>query len=335
MMILFDSLYSEAPFLVDAGRAVARKILRLSVLLALFAVSVQGARAEAERFISDQCEPLLEDHAASADIPYAQGLLWKISKGGKASHLFGTMHVSDSEITTLPAPVERALNESERFVMEALPEPEQILQMYGMMFFADGDRLSNHVAAPIFARAREILGAYRLPPEAVAAMKPWAAFLTMSYPPEQAGAPDEALDLMLLARAKQNGAEVAGLESLTEQAALFGQFTLTEQARILTDTVCHYDLARREFARLKSLYLRRDLGSLYRYSRRYTARGKPIYKRLMQALNADRNGRMVERMRPILDKGGAFIAIGALHLAGEEGVLALLEKQGYRLQSVF
>ena len=335
MMILFDSLYSKTPLPMDAGRAAARKILRLSVLLALCAVSAQSARAEAERFISGQCEPLLEDHAASADIPYAQGLLWKISKGGKASHLFGTMHVSDSEVTTLPAPVERALNESERFVMEALPEPGQVLQMYGMMFFADGDRLSNHVAAPIFARATEILGAYRLPPEAVAAMKPWAAFLTMSYPPEQARAPDEALDLVLLARAKQNGAEVAGLESLTEQASLFSQFTLAEQVKILTDTVCHYDLAQREFARLKSLYLRRDLGSLYRYSRRYTARGKPIYKRLMQALNADRNGRMVKRMRPMLDKGGAFIAIGALHLAGEEGVLALLEKQGYRLQSVF
>ena len=174
-----------------------------------------------------------------------------------------------------------------------------------------------------------------MPPEAVAAMKPWAAFLTMSYPPEQARAPDEALDLVLLSKAKQNGAEVAGLESLAEQAALFGQFTLAEQSKILTDTVCHYDLAWREFAELKSLYLRRDLGGLYRYSRRYTARGKPIYKRLMQALNADRNGKMVQRMRPMLDKGGAFIAIGALHLAGEEGVLALLEKQGYRLQSVF
>ena len=39
-------------------------------------------------------------------------------------------------------------------------------------------------------------------------------------------------------------------------------------------------------------------------------------------------------MRPMLEQGGAFIAIGALHLAGEEGVLALLEKQGYQLQVV-
>ena len=332
MIILVDSLYSKTPLPVDTGRGAARKILCLSMLLALFAVSVQSAQAEDEPFIAEQCEPLLEDRATNADIPYAQGLLWRISKGGKASHLFGTMHVSDTEITTLPAPVERALNESERFVMEALPEPGQA---YDMMFFADGDRLSNHVAAPIFERTKEILGVYRMPPEAVAAMKPWAAFLTMSYPLEQTSAPDEALDLVLLSKAKQNGAEVAGLESLAEQAALFGQFTLAEQSKILTDTVCHYDLAWREFAELKSLYLRRDLGGLYRYSRRYTARGKPIYKRLMQALNADRNGKMVQRMRPMLDKGGAFIAIGALHLAGEEGVLALLEKQGYRLQSVF
>ena len=155
MIILVDSLYSKTPLPVDTGRAAARKILCLSMLLALFAVSVQSAQAEDAPFIAEQCEPLLEDRATNADIPYAQGLLWRISKGGKASHLFGTMHVSDTEITTLPAPVERALNESERFVMEALPEPGQV---YDMMFFADGDQLSNHVAAPIFERTKEILG---------------------------------------------------------------------------------------------------------------------------------------------------------------------------------
>ena len=335
MMILFDRIYSKILSPPHAGRAALRGLLRLTVLLALFTISAQGARAEAEPFNAEQCEPLLEAPATSAEIPYAKGLLWRISKGGRASYLFGTMHVSDPEVTALPAPVAEAFDQSEQFVMEALPEPEQLLQMYGMMFFADGDQLSNHVAAPIFERATAILGAYQLPPEAVARMKPWAAFLTMSYPPEQARAADQALDLVLLARAKQNGAEVAGLESLTEQADLFDQFTLPEQVRLLTDTVCHYEFARREFATLKSLYLQQDLGALYRYSQRYTAAGEPLYKRLMQALLVDRNSRMAERMRPMLEQGGAFIAIGALHLAGEEGVLALLAKQGYQLQSAF
>ena len=333
-MILFDSIDLKTPLLPETARAAARGFLRLTVLLALFAVSAQGARAEAEPFSAKQCEPLLEAPPASAAIPYARGLLWRISKGGRVSHLFGTMHVSDPEVTALPAPVAEAFDKSEQFVMEALPEPEQLLQMYGMMFFADGDQLSDHVAAPIFERATAILSAYQLPPEAVARMKPWAAFLTMSYPPEQARSANEALDLVLLARAKQNGAEVAGLESLTEQADLFDQFTLPEQVRLLTDTVCHYELGQREFAGLKAFYLRQDLGALYRYSQRYTASGEPIYKRLMQALLVDRNSRMAERMRPMLEQGGAFIAIGALHLAGEEGVLALLEKQGYQLQAV-
>ena len=333
MMILFDRIYSKILPPPHAGRAA----LRLTALLALFAFSAQGgqgARAEAEPFSAEQCEPLLEAPAAGADIPYARGLLWRISKDGKASYLFGTMHVADPEVTALPAPVAEAFDQSEQFVMEALPVPEQLLQMYGMMFFADGDQLSDHVAAPIFERATAILSAYQLPPEAVARMKPWAAFLTMSYPPEQARNANEALDLVLLARAKQNGAEVAGLESLTEQAELFDQFTLPEQVRLLTDTVCHYELARREFAGLKASYLKQDLGALYRYSQRYTAAGEPLYKRLMQALLVDRNSRMAERMRPMLEQGGAFIAIGALHLTGEEGVLALLEKQGYQLQAV-
>ena len=213
------------------------------------------------------------------------------------------MHVSDPEVTALPAPVAEAFDKSEQFVMEALPEPEQLLQMYGMMFFADGEQLSDHVAAPIFERATAILSAYQLPPEAVARMKPWAAFLTMSYPPEQARRANEALDLVLLAGAKQNGAEVAGLESLTEQADLFDQFTLPEQVRLLTDTVCHYELGQREFAGLKAFYLKQDLGALYRHSQRYTAAGEPLYKRLMQALLVDRNSRMAARMRPMLEQG--------------------------------
>lgn len=333
MMILFDRIYSKILSPPHAGHAA----LRLTALLALFTFSAQGgqgARAEAEPFSAEQCEPLLEAPAAGAAIPYAKGLLWRISKDGKASYLFGTMHVADPEVTALPAPVAEAFDQSEQFVMEALPAPEQLLQMYGMMFFAGGDQLSDHVAAPIFERATAILSAYQLPPEAVARMKPWAAFLTMSYPPEQARNANEALDLVLLARAKQNGAEVAGLESLTEQAELFDQFTLPEQVRLLTDTVCHYELGQREFAGLKASYLKQDLGALYRYSQRYTAAGEPLYKRLMQALLVDRNSRMAERMRPMLEQGGAFIAIGALHLTGEEGVLALLEKQGYQLQAV-
>jgi uncharacterized protein YbaP (TraB family) len=60
-----------------------------------------------------------------------------------------------------------------------------------------------------------------------------------------------------------------------------------------------------------------------------------IIDRFIDELVIKRNKRMAERMQKVLKKGNAFIAIGALHLPGEMGVLRLLEKQGYRVSMVY
>ncbi len=62
---------------------------------------------------------------------------------------------------------------------------------------------------------------------------------------------------------------------------------------------------------------------------------KPLYQNLMQRLINERNTNMVKRMLDIMDKGRSFIAIGAMHLTGEEGVLALLEAKGYEVSAIF
>ncbi len=287
---------------------------------------------QAQELISPHCEPLLDSQTAAEVIPYGQGLLWKISKQDKEpSYLFGTIHISDKDVTTLPDVVEKALNESEQFVMEALPDAEQMLLFSRMMFFHDGQQLSKLVDTSIFKKTKSILSAYHLGSDAVSIMKPWAAFLLMNYPPD-AGDP---LDLVLLSMAQQNGATFSGLESLKEQADIFADLKMTEQVKLLTDTVCHYDVIEEDFIAMKSFYLKRDLGGLYNYTQRYSMSREPVYEKLMTKLIVDRNKTMAERMQPMLDKGKSFIAIGAMHLTGAEGVLFLLEKQGYSLTAIY
>ncbi len=287
---------------------------------------------QAKELISSDCEPLTENNVVNDNVKHSEGLLWKVSKDNHAaSYVFGTIHVSDVAITTLPSPVDMALQASDQFVMEALPDAEQMMLLSSMMFFNDGQNLSELVDQPIYDRTKEILAAYQLGPEAVSVMKPWAAFLLMNYPPDR-GQP---LDLVLLSLAQQNGADVAGLESLKEQGDIFNSLTLNEQVKLLTDTVCHYDIVEKDFAMMKSLYLKRDIGGLYNYAQRYSIVDDPVYEKLMHRLINDRNSAMVERMQPMLKKGKSFIAIGAMHLTGEEGVLALLEKKGYQVKSVY
>lgn len=142
---------------------------------------------QAKELISTQCKPLVENRSVTETVRYSQGLLWKISKGNhETSYLFGTIHVSDTEITTLPAAVDKALHESDQFVMEAIPDLEQMLVLTKMMFFSNGKILSDYIDAPIYEKTKEILSAYHLGADAVSTMKPWAAFLMMNYPPDQA-----------------------------------------------------------------------------------------------------------------------------------------------------
>lgn len=299
-----------------------------ALLLCLFALD----SLQAKELISTQCEPLIENTSSIEDVQHSQGLLWKIVKeGAETNYLFGTIHVSDVEITTLPDVVDKALSDSDQFVMEVVPDLEQMMLFSQTMFFSDGQLLSEFVDNSVYERTKEILSFYHLGPDAVSVMKPWAAFLMMNYPPDQG----EPLDLILLSLAKQNGATVTGLESLKEQGEIFSQLTIQEQAKLLTDTVCHYDIVKQDFTAMKSLYLKRDLGGLYNYAQRYSMSDEPVYERLMNMLIRDRNYTMTERMQVMLEKGSTFIAIGAMHLTGKEGVLALLEKQGYVVTAIY
>ncbi len=276
----------------------------------------------------------LEIISSEEDSPskYADALLWKVSKGkAEASYIFGTIHVSDPKIVNLPEEVTSTLNNTDTFVMEALPVPDEALKLSQMMFFNDGRTLKDFIDDALFEETATILSNYSFPIETVMVMKPWAAFLIMSYPAD-GGLP---LDLLLLQTAQQNGADVYGLESLSEQGNIFSNMDFDTQVKLLLDTVCHYDVVKKDFELMKSLYLERDVKGLFTQSSKYSFSQEPVYKDLMKRILVDRNYTMTDRMLNILEKGNAFIAIGAMHLPGEEGVLSLLGKQGYKIHSIY
>ena len=99
-----------------------------------------------------------------------------------------------------------------------------------------------------------------------------------------------------------------------------------------------HDNARIEtlFEDLAARYLARDVGAIHgEMIAQSQAMDEQLVKMFLLRFNEDRNRTMVERMAPRLGEGGAFVAVGALHLPGETGLLNLLAAQGYQISRVY
>ena len=280
-----------------------------------------------------QCRPyeIIEPELDGPE-KFKNGLLWGISRDGALlGYIFGTIHVDDKNILDIPSVVSTSLGSSDYFAMEVIPTPEDVMNFSLSMFFMDGSRLDTLLPTVIFNETVRILDKYSLTKEIVTVMKPWAAFIIMSYPANM----DTVLDLKLLQLAQSNGAQVSGLESSREQIEIFSEMDITDQVRILVDAVCHYDTVLSDFSNIKNLYLQRDLEGLYIYGQKYLFEDNSVYEDISDKLLLQRNQRMVDRMIDVFELGKSFIAIGAMHLPGDKGVLNLLEMKKYEITLIY
>jgi uncharacterized protein YbaP (TraB family) len=164
---------------------------------------------------------------------------------------------------------------------------------------------------------------------------PVARALMLSVPPQN---PREVLDIALAAMARTQGKPVYELEGLEEQVAVFDGMSETDQVTLLRQAVEEHERMPRVTGRLIEAWLARDLAGMRRISAQAGAGGVDatrVQERFMQRLLIERNARMAERMTGGLKEGGAFFAIGALHLEGDRGVLAELERRGWRVARVY
>jgi uncharacterized protein YbaP (TraB family) len=267
---------------------------------------------------------------------YAQGLLWKIeSASGQTSHVFGTIHLSDARVLALPAPVAQSFEGAGSFVMEVTLDPANLMQLAGRMIFTDGRDLQGVLGGALFQKVAATAPSMGLPPEMLRYLKPWAVALVLMMPQTNG---DNILDDRLYKMAIEQNKGVHQLETVDEQVDMFDRMAESEQIAMLRNAVENRERLPKLMERMVDTYLKRDLAALYRISEEdegHDPEMKRVRAVLMQRLLDERNIRMADRADVLLKNGRAFIAVGALHLYGERGVLALLANRGYRVTRVY
>jgi hypothetical protein len=262
------------------------------------------------------------------------GLLFKVDKGGgDPSFLFGTMHSEDPRVTRLPQAVRQAFDDAEQFAMEILMDEATLIESMAALRLTDGRDLEDIIGPRLYREAMEAVGELGYPVTACRRFKPWALVTLLSIPAPSSG---DYLDMILYQRALAQGKQMVGLETVQEQLAPFDSLSDEEQTLLLQDTLESLDELPALYEELLSAYVGRDLAALVELNNTHLdASDSELGRRLNKGVIDDRNQRMAQRLLPVLKEGSAFVAVGALHLPGKDGVLHLLERQGYRIKRVY
>lgn len=277
---------------------------------------------------------------AAAEIPYGQGLLWRIERPGTApSHLFGTIHITDERVLDLPPPVRRAFEQAQSATFEVVLSRADRMRMARASLLDDGRTLDALLGPELFEETAAAARRYGLRADQLRNLKPWALTLMFSLPQGElarTAAGELPLDQWLQAEAERRGKPIHALETIAEQIAIFDDLPEADQVAMLEQAVAGNSEIEAVFEAMTRFYLARDVGAIYEAM--LSARDG-LDPRLLATFqlrfNDARNVLMVERMAERLREGGAFIAVGALHLPGEAGLLSLLEARGYTVTRVY
>ncbi|GMQ89364.1 MAG: TraB/GumN family protein [Gammaproteobacteria bacterium] len=265
---------------------------------------------------------------------FDKGLLWKIEPdGGTPSYLFGTMHSDDPRVVQLPAPVRQVFDKAGSVTLEVELDAQSLTGLTTALLLTDGKKLESLIGPGLYKRTVQAMNGLGMPEAVVTNMKPWAAAVTLMTPPNVSGV---VLDQLLYQQALLAGKKVSGLETVAEQMALFDELPLKDQIALLRDTLDQLPEFAQMLEDLQTAYLDRDLKRLVEINETsMQGSNAQLADRLNQTVIIDRNHRMAERMKSRLQEGDHFIAVGALHLPGKEGLLTLLSEQGYRVTRIY
>ena len=250
---------------------------------------------------------------------------------GPVSYLFGSIHYGTmDELDLDPAVLQDVLRTTQTLVSEADAETRFDSSYDTYRFLSPGLTMKRLLGAPAFEELKALLPAIK--PEQLDRFKPWLILALLESRGEIAS--ENNLDGQILQWSKEAQLKQAHLETLREQMIALDCIPEREHALVLSQRIAEPWVLRESSERVLGYYRNRDLvGWLDEVDAvvGLDPQGRGIETRARQCLLDERNARWLARLEPMLKAGRCFVAVGAIHLAGEDGLLNQLSRRGYRI----
>lgn len=261
-------------------------------------------------------------------------LLWEISGKGlsRPSYLFGTFHLMCKEDMHISKNLVKAINEAEEIYFELdLDDPANTLGAMLYMNMKDGKTLKDFYTDSEYTRLLNYLkDSLKAPMAMMQKIKPSfleALLFTKFMPCKKA----VGFETELLKIAKENKKEIKGFETIAFQASIFDSIPYEEQAKSLLKTIDSINQYKHYFDTMLLAYNSQKLKNIEEFMNKKEFGMEEHKDVLLYKRNAD----WVAQLKNILPRKNVFIAVGAGHIVGKQGVIALLKKEGYTLRPVY
>ena len=334
---------------------IARMSRFLPALSALVLGFLSAAPLAAEcvgQNIFDTLDPAVraEIEADTAAVPFAKGNFWRATKGDQVITIAGTYHFDDPRHAANRAALMPAITGASLVLVEAGPEEEKALKAQiardpSTMIITQGPTLNQQLPPDVWKELSEAMSARGIPPFMTAKFKPWYVLTLLSIPPcammQMTQEPD-GLDRLVIEAAQEAGVPVGPLEPYDTLFKIFGSLTDAELTEMLASTLAVEPMAEDYFTTLVDGYFAGESRAAWELMR-FISYDMPGYTpdqvdaefaRMEEIVSSSRNRAWIPVLTGAAAKGPVFAAFGALHLSGKDGVLNLLQEQGFTLEEL-
>jgi uncharacterized protein YbaP (TraB family) len=265
----------------------------------------------------------------------AQTFLWRVTGKQGSAYLLGSVHMLSKDYYPLDPALDAAFQESTLLVeevdFEEMLGPEAALQMLKRGLLPAGQSLEQRVSPETWALVTKSATALGLPIGPLGQFKPWmAAFTLLGLEWRQAGLDAElGIDKHFFDRAKAGGKPVQGLETLDYQVRRFDEMPDSEQDLMLSEALKGLSTEMANIKLLADAWRVGDAPTVEAIVLKDLKAEPQMYERLL----VERNRNWLPKIEALLGQPGrAFIVVGAAHLVGPDGLVAMLKARGYTVE---
>jgi uncharacterized protein len=279
--------------------------------------------------------------ARAAEDGAPKHFLWKVTGPRAVVYLLGTIHAGKADLYPLPSIIEDSFQKADTLIEEIdINQPTEAARVQPGLIetgsYPNGDTISNHLSEVTRSHLAEWVKKGGLPESAIANMRPWlvSMLVGLSEMKRMGYDPSYGLDLHFLEEARQAHKPIGAMEDAGSQIKLFSSLSEGLQDRLLLSSLVDMEKLPDVVDLLTRAWQSGDTAALQQVITS-SARDYPQLKPLMIKLLDERNTAMTAQIERFLQTSKSyFVAVGAGHLVGANGILSQLRRKNFKLEQL-